>query len=97
MHETLKEYYDLMGIEYTDADLNFAVWGIKRKDIFPTLFVIPAKHMTDYFGYTPQYVSSLTRQLIKAKVIKVKYQDKKGKASHNCFSRIPTVYEFILK
>lgn len=97
LHQTLKDYYSLMGIEYTDADLNYDVWGIKRKDKFPTLFVIPAKHMEECYGFSPQYVSKLVRELIDAKVIRVKYHDKKGKANHGCFSRIPTVYEFALQ
>lgn len=94
LFNSLKEYYERLGIEKTKEDLQgesdqWEKWhgGESKK------FVIPEKQLKEY-GYSSAYASKLKRELIEKGFIKV-FANRKGKGAINQdYSKSVTIYEF---
>lgn len=90
LYSVLKDYREILGKDWSDEELKVMVNGNKRTGTFPTMFVIPDKHLEQY-GYSSSQASNLKKELIEAGFIRVKYG---GKGRACGWTRNTTVYEF---
>lgn len=91
LYNALKDYYQFIGEEKEDIDIQFEAGTCKKSHITSKKFVFPAKHLKEY-GYTPQNANKLFRALIDKGFIR-KFANNKRREQG--FLKEVTIYEFV--
>lgn len=90
LYKALKEYNTILGLGLTDDDILDEATPNKRTKYTSGYFVAPIKQLAAY-GYKPNYVTKLKKELIEKGFINIKY-GQKGK--YNGWNENVTVYQF---
>jgi hypothetical protein len=90
LYAALKEYNTILGLGLTDDDILDEATPNKRTKYTSGYFVAPIKQLAAY-GYKPNYVTKLKKELIEKGFISIKY-GQKGK--FNAWNENVTIYQF---